>query len=190
MSAAQKQKERALEALLVARSRGGDRRAMAQLVELRGPRLYAHAARLLGEAEGARDVVQEAWVEILRSLPGLREDGAFLPWALRIVSRRVARDIRRRQKGRVMAQELRADGAGVTPEAGPGAVDGARLRAAVATLPGPQRAAVALFYLEEMSVAEVAVALDVPVGTVKTRLMHARARLRGHLDGGSDGQAG
>jgi len=46
-----------------------------------------------------------------------------------------------------------------------------------------QRAAVALFHFEEMSVAEVAVALDVPVGTVKTRLMHARRKLRAVLEG-------
>jgi RNA polymerase sigma-70 factor (ECF subfamily) len=50
-------------------------------------------------------------------------------------------------------------------------------------LPAEQQAAVALFYLEEMSVAEVAVALDVPAGTVKTRLMHARRKLRAALGG-------
>ena len=45
------------------------------------------------------------------------------------------------------------------------------------------RAAIALFYLEDMSVAEMAVALDVPAGTVKTRLMHARRKLRAALEG-------
>ena len=54
---------------------------------------------------------------------------------------------------------------------------------AIAALPPDQQAAVALFYLEEMSVAEVAVALDVPAGTVKTRLMHARRSLRETLQG-------
>lgn len=44
-------------------------------------------------------------------------------------------------------------------------------------------AALGLFYLEEMSVAEVAVVLEVPVGTVKTRLMHARRKLREQLEG-------
>jgi RNA polymerase sigma factor (sigma-70 family) len=50
-------------------------------------------------------------------------------------------------------------------------------------LPPDQGSAVALFYLEEMSVAEVAVALNVPAGTVKTRLMHARRKLRAALEG-------
>lgn len=58
-----------------------------------------------------------------------------------------------------------------------------KVRAAVRALPAGQRAAVGLFYFEEMSVAEVAVALDVPAGTVKTRLMHARRALRATLGG-------
>ena len=57
------------------------------------------------------------------------------------------------------------------------------MRRAIRTLPPEQQAAIALFYLEDMSVAEVAVALDVPAGTVKTRLMHARRKLRGALEG-------
>jgi RNA polymerase sigma-70 factor (ECF subfamily) len=50
-------------------------------------------------------------------------------------------------------------------------------------LPPGQQAAIALYHLEEMSVAQVAVALDVPAGTVKTRLMHARLKLRAALEG-------
>lgn len=182
-------KERALDAWLVANARLGDRRAMNRLVELRGPRLLAHASRLLGEREGAFDVVQESWVEILRGLKGLRDDRVFLPWALRIVSRRVAREIRRRQRGRRLADAVKAEADPVAPEAGPDATDAAKVRAAIASLPPAQAATVALFYLEDLSVTEVATALDVPVGTVKTRLMHARAKLRALIEGESDEQA-
>lgn len=182
-------KERALEAWLVATARTGDRRAMARLVALRGPRLLAHATRLLGERETARDVVQDAWVEILRGLGGLRDERAFLPWALRIVSRRVAREIRRRQSGRRLATAIQAEADPLVNEAGPDEVDAAKVRAAMATLPPAQAATVALFYLEDLSVTEVATALDVPVGTVKTRLMHARARLRALLEGPDNEQA-
>jgi RNA polymerase sigma factor (sigma-70 family) len=182
-----KSTERALEAYLVASARVGDRVAMAQLVELRGPRLMAHAARLLGEREGARDVVQDAWAEIVRGLGSLRDDGAFLPWALRIVSRRVARVIRGRQRDRRLAEEYAAEAEVSVPERGPAAVDAAAVRLAINTLPPVQAATVALFYLEDMSVGEVAIATDVPVGTVKTRLMHARAKLRAILEGESNG---
>ena len=65
----------------------------------------------------------------------------------------------------------------------------ARVRAALARLSPEQAATVALYYLEDLSTAEVAAATDVPVGTVKTRLMHARDRLRALLQGEDDGQA-
>ncbi|WP_235917153.1 RNA polymerase sigma factor [Maritimibacter harenae] len=177
---------RALEAYLVAAARTGDRGAMGRLVDLRGDRLRAHAVRLLGDREGARDVVQDAWVEILRGLGNLRDDHAFLPWALRIVTRRVARDIRRRQSGRRLADAWAEEAETSVDEAGPAASDGARVRAAIATLPRDQAATIALFYLEDMSVGEVSTALDVPVGTVKTRLMHARRKLRSVLEGDDD----
>jgi len=61
-----------------------------------------------------------------------------------------------------------------------------RLHAAICDLPPAQRAAIALFHFEEMSVAETAVALDVPAGTIKTRLMHARRTLRAVLEGDDD----
>ncbi|WP_373353303.1 RNA polymerase sigma factor [Pseudoroseicyclus sp. CXY001] len=182
----QAEKERALGAYLVASARTGDRRAMDGLVRLHGPRLFAHAARLLGEREGARDAVQEAWVEILRALPALRDDAAFLPFALRITSRRVGRIIGARQRQRAIAAEAGAQALALgTAEAGePGAEahDAARVRAALEALPPAHRATVALFYLEDLTVAEVAAVLDVPLGTIKTRLMHARAKLRALLE--------
>jgi RNA polymerase sigma-70 factor (ECF subfamily) len=185
-----KSTERALEAFLVAAARTGDRGAMAQLVEFRGPRLLAHATRLLGEREGARDAVQDAWAEILRGLDGLRDEHAFLPWALRIVSRRVARVIRGRQRDRRLAGEYAAETDPSVPEGGPAAVDAAVVRRAIESLPPDQAATVALFYLEDMSVHDVAIATDVPAGTVKTRLMHARTKLRSILEGETNGKAG
>ncbi|MGR3662371.1 MAG: RNA polymerase sigma factor [Paracoccaceae bacterium] len=178
-----KRAERALESYLVVAAQGGDRRAMAQLVTLRGPRLLAHATRLLGEREGARDVVQDAWAEIVRGLGGLRDAAAFLPWALRIVSRRVARVIKGRQRDRRLAGGYAAEVEVSVPEAGPAAVDAGVVRRAIASLPPDQAATVALFYLENMSVGDVAMAMDVPAGTVKTRLMHARGKLRRLLEG-------
>lgn len=182
-----KTKERALEALLVLRAKGGNASAMDALVRLRGPRLLAHATRLLGDREGARDVAQEAWVDILRGLPGLKAEGAFLPWALQIVTRKVAREIARRQRGRQLAADVAAEPQAPDP-APEAASDADKLRAAIAQLPPAQSATVALFYLEDMSVADVAAALDVPIGTVKTRLMHARAKLAAALKGEDDGQ--
>ena len=185
-----KPSQKALSAYLVAATRDGNRVAADQLIRVHTPRLTAHATRLLGEAEEARDIVQDAWIEILRGLKGLRDDALFLPWALRIVTRRVARVIGGRQKDRAIgAQLVVLDETSVAAD-GPAAAEADMVRRVLATLPAPQRAAMALFYLEDMRVAEVAVALDVPVGTVKTRLMAARKTLRAALKGERNGKVG
>ena len=114
---------------------------------------------------------------------GLKDDLAFLPWALRIVTRRAAAAVQRRVSERRLAVAWGAEQA-LTPEAfDPPEPPDTALARAIATLPRDQAAALALFYLEDMRVAEVAVALDIPPGTVKTRLMHARLKLRALLEG-------
>ncbi len=175
--------ERLLDEYLVASARVGDRKALALLVRRWNGRLLGHAWRLLGDTELARETVQEGWSEIVRGLPRLADTRAFPAWAYRIVSRRAARLIQRVRRDRrlIDAMEREPRDAFVAPDEE--AKDTARLRQAIAALPAGQRAAIALFHLEEMSVAEVAVALDVPAGTVKTRLMSARAKLRAAFEG-------
>lgn len=179
--------ERSLDAYLLAGLRLGDRNAQDRLVRRWNPKLAAHAWRLLGDRELALDAVQEGWADIVRGLPRLKDDHAFAVWALRIVTRRCAGQIRTRQAQRRLDARARQEPAdmddGLQAELSP---DQGRVRAALDALPREQRAAIALFHLQELSVAEVAVALDVPAGTVKTRLMHARRKLRAILEGESD----
>ena len=173
---------RILDEYLVAAARTGDRRAFGLLAGRWQGKLVAHGWRLTGDPEMARDAVQGAWVEIVRGLHRLADERAFPAWAYRIVSRRCAKQIGAAVRRREVAAKVAAGPEAEAP-APDAAIDSARLRSAIARLPAEQRSAIALFYLEEMSVAEVAVALDVPLGTVKTRLMHARRRLRGALEG-------
>ena len=133
----------------------------------------------------ARDMVQEAWVEILRGLARLDDVAAFPAWAYRIVTRRCHRFYKKSSREPLESEEAGEGVAIESPEIEGAelAVDAARVMAAIAELPAPQRAALALFYTEDLSVAEIAVALDVPPGTVKTRLMHARRKVRAILGG-------
>ena len=178
-------KAKALDGYLVACVRVADRKAFELLVERWDPKLRAHARRLLGDRELAREAVQDAWVEIVRGLNSLRDDAAFHAWAYRIVSRRCARVIagaqRRRQMAEALATEPAAAEAAPVDRAEP--TDLERMRKAVRELPPEQRATVALFYFEGLSVSETAIAMDIPAGTVKTRLMHARRKLRDTLEG-------
>ncbi len=172
---------RALVALHVAGARLGRQQSFAALVRLTGQRLYAHARRLTDNSETARDVVQDAWTAIARGLAGLRDDRAFVPWAMAIVTRAAARDLH----GRIRARETVVDYA--RQQAEPNALP-PDLREAIAELPPDQRTVLTLFYLDGLSVDEVATALVIPPGTVKTRLMHARNRLRALMTGADYGR--
>lgn len=185
----QRDTERILDEYLAAAARTGNRAAWERLVARWHPRLLRHAWRLTGHPDLAHDMVQEAWVEIVRGLRRLDDIAAFPAWAFRIVTRRCARAIRGRQVERAHLVEAGLDEmAGEQDAAGERASELAVVRAEMQALPAPQRAALSLFYLEDLSVAEIAVALDVPPGTVKTRLMHARRKIRARLEGISDGQ--
>ncbi|OFW98866.1 MAG: hypothetical protein A3E78_13640 [Alphaproteobacteria bacterium RIFCSPHIGHO2_12_FULL_63_12] len=168
---------------LAAAARAGDPRALAALARRWEQRLLRHAYRLTGNIEDARDVAQDAWIDIARGVRRLDDSAAFPAFAFRIVTRRAADFVRRARRARRGAAAFAAeprpafDGAeGIeTGAASPGLV------AAMAALPAEQRAAIALFYQEDMSVAEIAAALGVPAGTVKTRLMAAREKLKAAL---------
>lgn len=175
--------DRILDEYLVAAAKAGGHRARALLVHRWHKRLVAHATRLTGDPERARDAVQDSWIEILRGLQRLRDDRAFPAWAYRITSRRCAGAVRDIQRHREVGNALAAEPMMPAEPIIDGATEGERLQSAIRTLPPEQRAAIALFHFDEMSVAEVAVALDVPAGTVKTRLMHARRKLRAALEG-------
>ncbi|MEM1144545.1 MAG: RNA polymerase sigma factor [Pseudomonadota bacterium] len=183
-------KRRALEAFLVSGARSGDAAATEKLVRLLQPRLLSHAHRLLDDADGARDVTQAAWIDILRGLPRLRDASAFHVYALRIVSRKVARVIRGKQRDRHLANDWAVTCVTEEPSLGERDADASAVRAAMARLKPAHSATLALFYLEGMTVSEVAASMDVPVGTVKTRLMHAREQLRHVLEVDNHDQTG
>ena len=173
---------RVLDEYLVVCARTGDRRAFEQLARRWNRRLVAHAWRLTGDPEAARDAAQSAWIEIARGIGRLEDERAFPAWAYRIVSRRCARLVRGFQRDRALSRDLAAQPA-PDPEPDYDGPEHAALARAIRGLPPGQRAAIALHHFEDMSIAETAVALDVPAGTVKTRLMHARRALRAALEG-------
>lgn len=177
--------DRRIDEYLVVCARLGDRRAFGRLAVRWQKKLLVHAWRLLGDEDGARDAVQDSWAEIVRGIARLQDEAAFPAWAFRIVTRRCAKQIRRRQRGRRLKEAVENEIAAHAPAPGPDFEGGdfERVRREIRALPAQQQAAVALYYFEELSVAEVAAALDAPAGTIKTRLLHARERLRQTLLG-------
>jgi RNA polymerase sigma-70 factor (ECF subfamily) len=179
--------EQIYDEFLVVAAITGDRAALARLVDRWQPRLLRHAWRVVGDAERAKDVVQEAWLDILRGLTGLNDVAAFPAWAYRIVTRRCQRSFSTGPRYESETAEDLDDRWPAAPdhESGPFKAELSIVVEAITTLPADQRATLALFYLDELSVAEIAIATDVPPGTVKTRLMHARRKVRAILEGES-----
>ena len=183
--------ERVFDEYLAASARAGDRQSFDRLAQRWCPKLLAHAYRLTGDMEQARDVAQEGWCDIAKGLKRLNDTVAFPAWAYRIVTRRAADSVRRKVRDRdgVAAYAVEPKAEAHSPASMEANADAAPLNKALAALPPEQRAVIALHYSEDFSVAEIAAALSVPAGTVKTRLMHARRKLREALEGGlSDGR--
>ena len=162
--------------LLVTLVQAGDRRAGERLAARWQPRLARTARRLLADDEAALGAVQEAWLSILRGIAGLRDPARFAPWAFGILRRRCADRIRGAQAERARSGESEHE------PALPACADEAlAIREAFAALPGDQRLAAQLFFVEGLTLAEIAEVQAVPPGTAKTRLFHARRKLKAAL---------
>lgn len=164
---------------LLASCREGDTRAFEILVGRYQDRAYGLALRVLHSEPDAEEVAQDSFVRAWKALADFRGDAAFGTWLYRIVWRRAldrAAVLRARQV-REAPLESAAEGvdAGVGSEAH---MDAASWKRLTESLSAPQQAVVTLFYDHDLSVKDVARALDMPEGTVKTHLSRARAALR------------
>ena len=168
--------ERLYDELLVTLIQGGDSRAAERLAARWQPRLARTARRLLGNGEQALGAVQESWLSILRGIAGLRDPSRFAPWAFGILRRRCADRIRAQQTKRTRDGEIE-----IEPATENDAEDGLAIRQAFALLPSDQRLAAQLFFVEGLTLAEIAEVQEVPVGTAKSRLFHARRKLKAVL---------
>ncbi len=174
--------ERALDEYLVSLSQAGSSEALDGLARRWTPRLLRYAARVLGgpnSAEAARDVVQETWIGAIRGLGGLRDPAQFPAWIYGIATRKCTDAIRTNtRRKRLDAQAAAESGSPVENLASEQQID---LATAIRGLPPIHRGVVHLFYGEEMSVEEIASALGIPAGTIKSRLHHARDALKQQL---------
>jgi len=173
-----------LDEYLVTRSQLGDSDAFRRLVGRWHRLLVQHASHITRDDEAARDVAQESWIGIVRGLGTLRDPARFRPWAMRIVANKARDWIRREQSSRRFGKQVEEAvevSAGLAPE-DPAGDDLGRVRAGLAELDAEQRVILTWFYLEEMSVREIADVLSIPAGTVKSRLFNARKALRLRLE--------
>lgn len=173
----------------MARARAGDAAAYGELVRAHRSSALRVATVVLGTAEGADDVVQQAWERAWRGLGGFHPDRAFRPWLLHVVANTARND--RRSRGRrahlvARAGQALGPGSGVEAASPEDLVVTDLQRRQVVTalnrLRASDRLVIALRYFEQLSEREMAEVLGRPPGTVKSRLARALARLRVELE--------
>jgi RNA polymerase sigma-70 factor (ECF subfamily) len=176
-----------MQAELVARAQQGDREAFSTLASGVSARLYATARLILRHPDRAEDAVQDALVEAWRDIRGLRDPERLDAWLHRLLVRSCHRHARRDQRRRVTeiaVPDLERAGAPaleVAHDAAGALADRDELERAFRRLTDDQRTLLALVYYADLSLADVSVAMGVPIGTTKSRHHRAMAALRAAL---------
>lgn len=174
MTRTQKQKsvEAALDVYQVGLAIEGDRAAFESLYRRWHPRLLRLARRLTRHPDEALDVLQEAALTIARDIHKLRDPARFSPWAYTIIRRRAADHIGKAVRRREHESALVQDDIDAAED------ENLSLRQALLRLSETDRLMLTLFYLDGLRGTEMAAALGIPLGTLKSRLFTARQKLK------------
>ncbi len=171
-----------LENNLVSRFLGGEADAFARLVDLYKDKIHQFILCLLGPDRESEDIAQEVFIQIYKSLGGFRRESAFGTWAYAL-TRNVCRR-RLRDRGRESGLFAEKDEDREPPDRALSVEktfereeDGQRVRAAIDGLSPLHRSVLFLSCWERLSYEEIAAALDIPVGTVRSRIHNAMAAL-------------
>jgi len=183
------------EKALIERCKRGDLAAFNDLVRKYEKQVYNFAYRLTGNYDDANDVAQDAFLRVFNAIGSFRGDASFSTWLFRITTN-VFLDERKRAKAHPHAsldEYLELDESSVarqiedpspTPEAVLEESERAHLlQQAIGGLPEYQRAMVTLYHGQQKSYEEIAEIMDLPIGTVKSRLNRARLALKEKLAG-------
>ena len=166
----------------VLQAQSGSREALDELFKSVQEPLFRYIVTVVSDRALAEDVLQEVFIRIYRKLRWLREPQAFRAWAYRIATREAFRYLKRERSWTDQVRD--EDVLNVMPVAepvySPELVQ--RLPELVGDLSPGSRAVIVLYYLHEMSLVETAAVLDIPVGTVKSRLAYGLEKLRRRLE--------
>lgn len=194
--------ERARDLQLVQRAQGGDRTAFRELFDRYHKRAFSVAYGVLKHRQDSLDVVQEAFVKVHKHLGSFQGSSSFYTWLYRIVMNLAIDHLRRRRTGRSVEYDdavLREDGGGSEESVMPRMLDAnprkavirrellEKVQIALAELPDIHQQVILLREIEGLSYEEMAEALDVPKGTIMSRLFHARKKMQAALASYVDG---
>jgi RNA polymerase sigma factor (sigma-70 family) len=162
---------------LVVRAQGGDEDAFMALAESVADRFHAVADRILRDSHLAEDATQQALMAIWRDLPRLRDPSRFEAWSYRLLVNACYSEVRRRRRRLpTLSVEWSHDSTG--DDEFSGVVDRDQLDRGFRRLSVEHRAILVLHHYLGMTLPQIADALDVPIGTVNSRLSRAVGRMR------------
>ena len=165
---------------LVRRAQGGDQEAFADLVYAIADRFLAVSHRILSDIDLAEDATQQALLSVWQDLPQLRDLARFEAWSYRLLVRACYAEARRTRRWAPNLRLLPADEPAVVDELSP-VVDRDQLERGFRRLSIDHRAVVVMHHYLDLTLAEIADSLDVPEGTVRSRLHYAMRGLRAAL---------
>ncbi|MCC1483713.1 RNA polymerase sigma factor [Winogradskyella immobilis] len=169
-----------IDELLVTQIISGDKIAFAKLVKRWHKQFCNKAYWLVKDKAVAKDIAQESWQIIMNKIEQLKEPQQFKSWALRIVTNKSLDHLRNKVKEREHFQDYKQDIVAETPYE-----ENLKLKQelskAIKELPLNQQVVIQLFYTESYSLRQISKRLNISVGTVKSRLFHAREHLKKQL---------
>lgn len=164
--------------LLVLEFQKGSQKSLELLVKRHHKRLCNHAFGFTKNIEVSKDIVQDSWKVIILKLNVLKDPNSFSCWATKIVSRKCLDHLNRENRKHRILNDIKAE------EQRPkfdGNVQESKLQEvakAIKTLPENQQQILKLFYTQDYRLNEISEILDISVGTAKSRLFHAREKLK------------
>jgi RNA polymerase sigma-70 factor, ECF subfamily len=167
---------------LVERAREGDHEAFSALARASNARLYAVATLILRDPDRAQDAVQDALISAWRGIRALREPDAWDAWLYRLVVNACYRLSRRERRAATVIELHVGDDEPDAADAVVSLADRDQLERGFRRLPADQRAILVLHYYLGVPLTEAADVLDIPPGTVKSRLHRATRAMRAALD--------
>jgi len=162
--------------LLVLEAQSGNKKAFECLVIFFHPQLINFACNLSGNDALAKDAVQDVWISISKKLSKLEDPRAFKSWIFRALRWRVLDLIKAKAY-----QFQPIENENLSIELDESAIERKQLRKMIEKLPDRDRSVIYLFYLAELSLAEITQVMEIPLGTVKSRLNRSRASLQQQL---------
>lgn len=178
----QNPKQRSFNEWLVIRYQQGEHDAFSELIKTWQHKYFLYALKRLGDREAAKDVSQECLLSISRSIGKLSDPAAFPKWSFRILERRCIDWLRKtiREREVIQTQEFLPE-----VEVQDGTEASLSVEKLLDQLDSKLAALLRLFYLEDLSIEEIAEVLEVPTGPVKSRLFYARKLMIKVLEGGT-----